>query len=576
MLLAGSAVLVAALVCLGYGVLAVRSLQSRHPAFVAATTVGDVALIGYMSVATFATVANFFLPLSSFMTTAICLGGLLALPIGYRLLAVRTGPLRGALPLVALLAVLCFYFGSFIPGSTAAHYDTGLYHVQAIRQIMEYPMLLGTANIHMRFGYNSSLFPAAAALSGAGFGYPGLVTSNALLMSFISLAIVQRSLAWSSRDGSRAAIFGILMIGITAFTPILSFRDWAGTPNTDFPSSLAILYAFYLSLLMSDRQQGQIPGPGTGPEAVLLMAVLAFAISLKLTAIPVVLLVAIPMLTWRGNQLRRRELMGGLACAAAIGLPWLARGIGTSGCLAYPLPSSCLPVPWRVTLGVVQSDLNWMRAWSRKPATLPQTVLSDWAWFPEWLAGLAREPALPAFVGLSLLLALCLSARLLLLTAGAPRGSRNPGRIVDRAALFAIAIIGLAFWFLIAPLLRYGASWTVLPLALLIAFFFPLSVRYDGKLHHLTPPVLCASLLVALSLLAVGDVTRRAINRPATGDPFEIPQAEVQSRGVHAGIPVFVPAAGYQCWDAPRICTPHLRDGVRFSPFLWTWVISPY
>ena len=582
MLSAGMIVLLAALVCLGYGLLGLRLLQRMRPAFMDAVTIGDAALIGYMLIAIFAIVANFFLPLSSMLAMTVCLGSLISLPLGYRLVAVQTGPFRRyALSSALFLALLCFYFGGLIPGSTSAHYDTGLYHLQVIRQIMEYPMILGTANIHMRFGYNSSLFPAAAILSGGVFGLAGVVTSNALLVSFVTLAIVQRSMAWIGRNGSRATVFGLLVIGVAAFTPILSLRSWAGTPNTDIPSSLMILYGFYLALHVSDLHEEAMPSKEIGPTTILLMATLAFAVSLKLSAAPIVLLFAMPMLAWWRNRVSTQDLMLGFIGFMAIGLPWLARGVGTSGCVAYPLPLSCLPVPWRIARGVAQSDLDWMRAWARNPATSPRIVLADWAWFPEWLASLGKEPATPAFICLALALSLCVMARSFFPAIVTPGDPQTPQRSADFVFLLAGAFAAITFWFFSAPLVRYGASWLVLPLLLLITYFVPIGFRHGGRLPMLEQgllvvrgPAFNITLVLVLATLAVDEAVRQPPDRLSTIEFFQIPQVEVQSLGIHAGIPIFVPARGDQCWDAPRICTPHLRDGVSFSPFLWTWVVA--
>lgn len=45
------------------------------------------------------------------------------------------------------------------------HYDTGLYHAQAIRWIEEYGVVPGLANLHSRFGYNSASFALSAFFS---------------------------------------------------------------------------------------------------------------------------------------------------------------------------------------------------------------------------------------------------------------------------------------------------------------------------------------------------------------------------------------------------------------------------
>jgi hypothetical protein len=121
----------------------------------------------------------------------------------------------------------------------------------------------------------------------------------------------------------------------------------------------------------------------------------------------------------------------------------------------------------------------------------------------------------------------------------------------------------------------------MLPLLLLIAYFAPIGFRHGGRLPifgrglvGVRPPTLSTTLLLALAALAVVDTMRQPMGRLWTMEIVQIPQVDVQSRGIRAGIPIFVPAQGDQCWDAPRICTPDLRDGVTFSPFLWTWMVT--
>ncbi len=264
----------------------------------------------------------------------------------------------------------------------------------------------------------------------------------------------------------------------------------------------------------------------------------------------------------------------------AIGLPWLARGIATSGCIAYPQPSSCLPVPWRIAEVVARSDLDWMRAWARKPDTLPEIVLADWTWLPGWFAALANEPARPAFILLASVAAACVAIRLLVPGAITAGSGPTRERAVDLAVLIGVALVGIAFWFLSAPLVRYGQSWLVLPLLLLIAHFAPIGIRLRGgllsasrALAALEGPRSNMAIASLLALAVVAGMARRPVDQLLAATDLRLHEVEVESRGVHAGIPIYVPAQGNQCWDAPRICTPHLRGGLVFEPLLWSWIV---
>ena len=129
------------------------------------------------------------------------------------------------------------------------HYDSGLYHLQSIIQITESPVVLGIANLHMRFGYNSLWFVDAAMLTIPGFGLSGAYLPNPLLMIFVVLATVQHvQMALKTPGCFRSALFGLaaLLVFLNSYF-LIKFS--LGSPNTDVPSNLLIIYAAFLSLL---------------------------------------------------------------------------------------------------------------------------------------------------------------------------------------------------------------------------------------------------------------------------------------------------------------------------------------
>ena len=569
MLLAGALVLSAALVCLGYGLLLLRAAQWLRPGLAAGVTLGDAGLLGFGVLGVVATLLNVLLPLGGPVAAAVCLAGVALAGLQHRALAARAGAFGWA-PVAALLLLVsaCLYLGAKIPGTTTSHFDAGLYHVQAVRLAMEQPLILGIANIHMRFGYNSVVFPTAALLSG---GLPGLaaaLTGNALLLSFVAVAVLQRALADGAARCLRSTVFGLLAVWLAIFSPLLSVGAWLGTPNSDIPSALMVLYAFYLALRLSDR--GDAPeGSGT---AALLVVVVALALVLKLSTLPVLALVLLPLLARRRGWIGWQDIACGVGGAAALGLPWLLRGVATSGCLAYPQPASCLPVPWRIDPVLARYDMDWMRSWARRPETPPEIVLADWSWFPDWVATLGREPMRPAFllllaVTLGLILARLALRRLVIAADLLPLAAARR----DTLHLLIVAMAGIAFWFLTAPLVRYGQAWLVLPLLLGIAHLAPAgwgeatgaARRLDAMPGHWQRR-LCAGLVTVVVLISLGGHSWRRLL--ATGFPH-YPEVAVEQRGTIGDLPLNVPREGGQCWDAPILCTPMPRDGLSMQPF---------
>ena len=579
MLMFGGLVLLAAMACMGYGLLALRLAERLNPGVGRAVTVGDLGLLGYAVLGLLATILHVFVPLGGVPAAAACLGGIGLLLLQWRGL-VRQSDAFGW-PMVATLVLLvaaCLRLGAMIPASTRGHFDTGLYHLQAVRQVMEFPLILGSANIHMRFGYNSVVFPTAGLLSGGLPELAGALTTNALLMVFVILAVAQRALSRGDAVGLRSTLFGLLAVVLALFTPLLILRVWAGTPNSDIPSALMVLYAFHLALRLSDLGGAADGAAERAGTASLLAVVVALAVMLKLSALPVALLMLLPLLAWRRGWIGARDIGLGVGAALVIGLPWLARGVATSGCLAYPQPSSCLPVPWRISTAVAQSDIDWMRAWARRPEVDPEQVLADWSWFPDWVARLGQEPSRGTFlllagIVLALVVARLLAGRRLVVVADLlPRDARR-----DMAVLMGIALLGIGFWFVTAPLVRYGQSWLVLPLLLAIAQAAPVGWGGSGRtaaiVAALAQPRWRTGAALGLAVMTAASLAGHPLRRLLDTGPVPLPEVAVDRHGDLAGIPIHVPRGGSQCWDAPRLCVPLLPDGLVATPFLWSWVV---
>lgn len=95
--------------------------------------------------------------------------------------------------LVTILSLLISIIILFQSSVGPFHYDTGLYHGQAVEWIEKYPTILGLGNLHFRFGYNSlifslfSLFRLSFIFPGGLHSLNGLILLIAILFSFSSI-----------------------------------------------------------------------------------------------------------------------------------------------------------------------------------------------------------------------------------------------------------------------------------------------------------------------------------------------------------------------------------------------------
>lgn len=104
---------------------------------------------------------HFFFPLNAtFSIVFLAIGLGLFVLFFKRELAFVKMPLHWGYMFIAFS--LAFYLASVLSIRVESAYDSGLYHIQAIKWLQEFPITFGIANIHTRLGYNNILYNFAA------------------------------------------------------------------------------------------------------------------------------------------------------------------------------------------------------------------------------------------------------------------------------------------------------------------------------------------------------------------------------------------------------------------------------
>ena len=120
---------------------------------------------GLASLATLGTLANFLVPVSPPVAAGLLITGWLCFAVYRHQIFHFVSPYQQFSPIPALIAIaipVCLV--PYISYTPDLHYDAGLYHIQAIKWTTEVPLPPGLANLHGRFGFNSSWFTIAASL----------------------------------------------------------------------------------------------------------------------------------------------------------------------------------------------------------------------------------------------------------------------------------------------------------------------------------------------------------------------------------------------------------------------------
>lgn len=337
-------------------------------------------------------------------------------------------PCRTAVMILCILATMVW------TAQVAGHYDTGLYHAQAIHWIEEYGVVPGLGNLHMRLAYNSAFMSLQALFSLQWLSGQSLHTLNGFLCVFgIGYAVMttrlQRDQAWKTSDLLKCV--GVIYI-VTA-------RYSISSSGTD-------IWALFLAVYVCTKwcEFAEAEEQSAGPWCFVCLVGI-YALTVKLSAAVIVMLTIYPMyLLIRQRDIRR--IVGNAAAAVTIVLPFLLRNVIISGYLIYPYAGIDLfQVDWKMDRSVLASDSMDIKMYGRGITDIHEydTPLSKWV--PHWFG--RQETADQILIVIGAVCAVGLIYRL---------WKYIRARQIREAIFTVTVLLSLAFWFVTAPLMRYG------------------------------------------------------------------------------------------------------------------------
>ena len=360
-----------------------------------------------------------------------------------------------------IAAVFVFIIMAYGASHGIMHYDTGLYHAQAIHWIESFGSVPGLANLHTRLGYNSSAFALNALYSFAFTGQSFHVTGAYCALMLAWVCIIQpfaRKIPVISVPGF-ARIMGIYYL--------LMIYDEMVSPASDY---YMVCLAFMLVILwtdadyMSDRsKENSASGSAANTAAdhtdmtgtYALLALLAcFILTVKLSGALFILFAILPGIC----LLRTKKIRAFITCiitGAVIILPYLIRNIKLSGWLLYPSTAfGIFDVDWRVPVETAMYDYKEIQVYGRGFTDVALYDEPVTTWFRGWFISQSltdRVLIAAAIVGTAYFVVKCLY------------GLIRFRRITDRT-VYAEAVVcaGFVFWLLTSPLMRYGCLYVYL------------------------------------------------------------------------------------------------------------------
>jgi hypothetical protein len=428
-------------------------------------------------------------------------------------------------------------------------YDTLVYHFYTIKWFSNYPATPGTGNLFIYLGLNQSYFLFPAFLDGVWGSYKGACAASGLFAVVIcSEIILTNAKRVIDRKFTFLSAFQLLFLPLCINIGVQNLSS--PTPDTFVNLLTFKVFSDLITCLEAKKIGFQ--------DIFLLLFYCVLGVVMKMSFAGVAMGIGFVVLVLLSvnNLWKLKTIAGTAAILLLLLIPWVLRGIISTGYIGFPAYSLPLPVDWRVPKAELVEFYAYIKGFARtllhgKAAT---DAAYNYKWLPAWIKRMLTSITFVVPV------VLCLGVCGIMVL--------KKIRIRYLSLIFACIFISLIFWFFTAPDVRFArfTLWTfgLAPLAYFIAQLKP-------KCHDIFGIVIvCCCLLI--------------MARNWNDDPEPLGNLPSQQRAVFttkSGLKINVikgtpPGDDWQLNDCPIPCSVYpdsnlmlrkktIRDGFRNS-----------
>ncbi len=490
---------------------------------------GILIIFSFVPLAIAATTLHFFVALGESVSAAILVTGYVLL-IYHRKKLSKILSSRSLLGGLFVAALVCLF-----ASRPLRHFDTGLYHIQSVRWCTSLPIVRGLANLHERLAFNSLWTPIAAVVD-----FPALVNKPCYPVTCLLLFgfgwAVWDAINWPTGKQNVPELF-LATCGC--------FWSWLVTTNSHFVvlPSLSTDAPIYCTTLVCVYFLLRFCAENNLADFSHAIVLSAFAVTIKVSAVPLFLFLTVFGIYCLCRKRYVISLRSGLITVGTIGclfLLWVARSVCLSGYLIFPVPATALAfLPWHLPIGMTNQLVDTLKAWARWPGVSPEIVLASSAWISMWLKHLEGTYVSYMIAGYGIF-----GSTLLLLARGLGRRSYDVARFWPAGAMLCL---GIGYWFITVPDLRYGCAY-------LFGFSCLISAFGSSSLLKQDINRVLVGGAVLLPLLAVGELTQFHFR-----DLPDLEKGVASVQRTEQGTRILVAGEDERIWDGPLPSTPYFR-----------------
>lgn len=284
---------------------------------------------------------------------------------------------KGQKNILFLTCLICFSLMILVLNAGPVRMDdTDSYHIQMVKWIQEYGSVPGIANLHLRFGFNSSWFSSISLFSYPVAGLNSYVTLNGLLSIWFCYFLLQK--IFSAADTGNIIrpsnfLMGLLVLLLFCFLNWPMIRGSSCSANYDFISTCCITVLF---IDLFDLQN-------EAPIEWLIWPIYLFTI--RIMNFPLLIL----SLVYISRYLKPfsvKRLLWILFFGGFIIVPFLIRNIILSGYLVFPVYQlDFFSFDWKADKLKLIEISNYIKYFNRANPMYQSMTITERMNFPGWI-----------------------------------------------------------------------------------------------------------------------------------------------------------------------------------------------
>lgn len=504
---------------------------------------------------------HFFFPVSD---SLLYLFALLSLV----LMVLQRGRLRKILerlarnkPFLVIFALFALWFANRALGPPYA-FDTGFRDIQLVMWIDAYPIVPGLGNLFSSYAFNHSVYLYDALLDASIWsGRSYHIATGLLLLVYLAYALGGFIQVGRSR-GAEGLRWSRLFASLTIPFILFQTLGWNGIAHFLTDTAVDLIGLLTLVCLLDFLQYWRPDSSSHDYHLYRLALIILTGFTIKQSYVIFGLATALlAVIIWirrgglgMGSRRIAKTAMPIVLVALALLLPWMARGVVTSGYVAFPQSMGRFDLDWTIPEEEIASRQLKLATNTRIREGDPAVVLASWDWLRPWLRDFVSNvfPTMLPTVLSVVALGACLAAN-----------RRDPGAKASPSLswqAFAPMIVMLVFWFFTAPEDKYVRYifWGFAALAITKAVLAWRWIAWRRRANAL-------QLIVLLCLAYVAFLIIRSEENLIPAGPNDGFHAHVMPNytvfETEDGLRINKPGA-YQCWQIPLPCSPLPPEGL--------------